>query len=206
MTEKASAPNPPIAPNNYAFIDGQNLNAGVESLGWKLDYKKFREYLRQELQVKKAYIFVGFMEEYQPLYSALQEAGFILHFKPLVRSDENTIKGNVDADMVLQTMVDVDRYDAAVIVSGDGDFAGLVRHLASVHKLRQVLVPNRSTHSSLFKRMADYGDTFTFLNDLRRQLAYRDFSKRRHNPNPRTGDQQGRSDSAPGLEHGSPKQ
>jgi len=26
--------------NNYAFIDSQNLNLGVLSLGWKLDYKK----------------------------------------------------------------------------------------------------------------------------------------------------------------------
>lgn len=27
---------------NYAFIDSQNLNLGVKSSGWKLDYKKFR--------------------------------------------------------------------------------------------------------------------------------------------------------------------
>ncbi|HYH75572.1 MAG TPA: NYN domain-containing protein, partial [Candidatus Saccharimonadales bacterium] len=117
---------------NYAFIDAQNLHAGVESLGWKMDHKKFREYLTAEHGVKKAYMFLGFMEEHQPLYSALQEAGFILYFKPLVRHDESAIKGNVDADMVLQTMIDIERYNQAVIVSGDGDFAGLIRHLASV--------------------------------------------------------------------------
>lgn len=167
------------AENNYAFIDGQNLHAGVESLRWKLDHKKFREYLRQEHGVKKAYMFLGFMEEYQPLYNALQEAGYILYFKPLIRSEDAVIKGNVDADMVLQAMVDIDRYDQAVIVSGDGDFAGLIRHLASVGKLAQVIIPNRSTYSSLFKRLDEYGDTyFTFMNDLRGQLAYRDFRKK----------------------------
>ena len=166
--------------NNYAFIDAQNLHAGVESLGWKLDHKKFRDYLSQEHGVKKAYMFLGFMEEHQMLYSALQEAGFILYFKPLVRTEETVIKGNVDADMVLQTMVEIDRYDQAVIVSGDGDFAGLIRHLAGVNKLRQVIIPNRSKYSSLFKRLDEYGDTyFSFMNDLRRQLAYRDFRKRR---------------------------
>jgi uncharacterized LabA/DUF88 family protein len=183
----------PKSDNNYAFIDGQNLHAGVESLGWKLDHKKFRDYLRQEHGVKKAYMFLGFMEEYQPLYSALQEAGYILHFKPLVRHEDSAIKGNVDADMVLQTMVDIDRYDQAVIVSGDGDFAGLIRHLASVEKLRQVVIPNRSTYSSLFKRLDEYGDTyFTFLNDLRNKLSYRDFRKK-HRPAsraPRNNDQQ----------------
>jgi len=29
--------------NNYAFIDAQNLNLGIQSLGWKLNYKKFRK-------------------------------------------------------------------------------------------------------------------------------------------------------------------
>lgn len=173
----------PKSDNNYAFIDGQNLHAGVESLHWKLDHKKFREYLRTELGVKKAYMFIGFMEEYQPLYSALQEAGYILHFKPLIRSEDNVIKGNVDADMVLQTMIDIERYDKAVIVSGDGDFAGLIRHLAGVDKLKQVVIPNRSTYSSLFKRLDEYGDTyFTFMNDLRGKLAYRDFRKKNRPP------------------------
>ncbi|MBL8159915.1 NYN domain-containing protein [Candidatus Saccharibacteria bacterium] len=165
--------------NNYAFIDAQNLHAGVDSLGWKLDYKKFREYLRTEHDVKRAYLFIGFMEEHQPLYSALQEAGFILHFKPLVRHDDSTVKGNVDADMVLQTMVDFERYEQAVIISGDGDFAGLIRHLAGTGKLKQVIIPNRNTYSSLFKRLDEFGDTyFTFMNDLRGKLAYRDFNKK----------------------------
>lgn len=173
----------PKSDNNYAFIDGQNLHAGVESLGWKLDHKKFREYLRTELGVKKAYMFLGFMEEYQPLYSALQEAGYILHFKPLIRTEDNVIKGNVDADMVLQAMVDIERYDQAVIVSGDGDFAGLIRHLASVEKLRQVVIPNRSNSSSLFKRMDEYNEQyFTFMNDLRGRLAYKDFRKKHRAP------------------------
>lgn len=25
-------------PNNYAFIDSQNLNLAIQDLGWKLDY------------------------------------------------------------------------------------------------------------------------------------------------------------------------
>lgn len=160
---------------NYAFIDGQNLNAGIQAAGWKLDHKKFREYLRTELDVGRAYIFIGFMEEHQVLYSALQEAGFILHFKPLVRYEETSIKGNVDADMVLQVMIDIERYEKAVIVSGDGDFSGLIRHLATAKKLKKVLIPNRNTYSSLFKRLDEFGEEyFTFMDELRGQLAYRD--------------------------------
>ena len=43
--------------NNYAFIDSQNLNLGIQLLGWKLDYKKFRIYLKEKYNVTKAYIF-----------------------------------------------------------------------------------------------------------------------------------------------------
>jgi len=30
--------------NNYAFLDGQNLNLGIREFGWKLDFLKFRKY------------------------------------------------------------------------------------------------------------------------------------------------------------------
>lgn len=166
-------------PNNFAFIDGQNLNSGVNALGWKLDHRKFREYLESEFQVSKAYMFIGFMEEHQDLYNALQESGFILVFKPLVRRGDQEVKGNVDTDLVLQAMVDIGRYDQAVIVSGDGDFAGLIRHLAGVNKLKQVVIPNKDRYSSLFDRLDEFDSKHvTFMNDLRSRLAYKDSRRR----------------------------
>ncbi|HEX9594515.1 MAG TPA: NYN domain-containing protein [Candidatus Saccharimonadales bacterium] len=169
--------------NNYAFIDGQNLNAGVKALGWKLDHRKFREYLETQFEVTRAYMFIGFMEEHQDLYNALQESGFICVFKPLIRHADMEIKGNVDADLVLQAMIDVERYDQAVIVSGDGDFAGLIRHLADKNKLRQVVIPNKDRYSSLFDRL-DKFDTkhVTYMNELRSQLAYKDRGRRNFSP------------------------
>ncbi|OGM15013.1 hypothetical protein A3D84_01955 [Candidatus Woesebacteria bacterium RIFCSPHIGHO2_02_FULL_42_20] len=46
--------------SNYAFIDSQNLNLGVRSQGWKLDWRKFRQYLRDKHKVGKAYLFIGY--------------------------------------------------------------------------------------------------------------------------------------------------
>ncbi len=163
------------AKENHAFIDGQNLHSGVRALGWKMDHKKFREYLRDEFNVTKAYMFVGYMEEHQDLYNALQEAGFICFFKPLLRYEDGSIKGNVDADMVLQVMIDIENFDKAVLVTGDGDFAGLIRHLASERKLGQVIIPNSRNYSSLFERMDEFGKDkhfFTFVDNLRSKLSY----------------------------------
>lgn len=47
--------------NNYAFIDSQNVNLGVQELGWRLDFKKFRIYLKENYGVIKAYLFLGYI-------------------------------------------------------------------------------------------------------------------------------------------------
>lgn len=45
--------------DNYAFIDSQNVNRGIESMGWKLDWKRFRVYLHEKYGVTTAYLFLG---------------------------------------------------------------------------------------------------------------------------------------------------
>jgi hypothetical protein len=83
--------------NNFAFIDSQNLNLGIQELGWKLDYGKFRTYLKQKYGVKRAYLFLGYLPENQDMYTDLQQKGYVLVFKPILRNNDGTIKGNVDA-------------------------------------------------------------------------------------------------------------
>ena len=137
--------------NNYAFIDSQNLNLGIQKLGWKLNYQKFRTYLAEKYSVKKAYIFIGFVALNQSLYDRLQEAGFILKFKPTVPDANGNIKGNIDADIVLRAALELNDYDKAVIVSSDGDFYSLVQYLYDNNKLEVVLSPDIKNCSSLLK-------------------------------------------------------
>ena len=80
--------------NNYAFIDGQNLYLAIQELGWKLDYKKFRIYLREKYAIDKAYMFMGFLPANQELYNFLQTVGFVLIFKPVLENDKNSGKKN----------------------------------------------------------------------------------------------------------------
>ncbi|MEK7453215.1 MAG: hypothetical protein AAB614_03200 [Patescibacteria group bacterium] len=63
--------------NNHAFIDSQNLNLSIQSLGWKLDFSRFRIYLKEKYSVAKAFLFIGYVEGNSSLYAGLQEAGFI---------------------------------------------------------------------------------------------------------------------------------
>ena len=58
--------------NNYAFIDAQNVHLGIKSLGWKLDWRKFRVYLKEKYSVTKAYLFIGYLSSNQDLYSLVR--------------------------------------------------------------------------------------------------------------------------------------
>lgn len=157
--------------NNFAYIDAANLHKGVASLGWKLDYAKFRRWLFEKYGVRAAYLFIGLIAKYKELYKSLQEAGFTLVFKEVVYDGEGKPKGNCDADLVLQATRDAfeNKFDTAVIIASDGDYAGLVKFLQEKHKLSVILSPsNEKKCSILLKRT---GAKIAYINDQRSHLA-----------------------------------
>lgn len=186
--------------NAYAFIDSQNLNLGVQRMGWKMDWRKFRQYLADKHHVTHAYMFIGYMVENESLYEHMHELGYLVVLKPTVdvtpHHEEKTdasdstelspkpekaeehpkqvIKGNVDAELVLYAMKELPNYDQAIIVSGDGDFFGLIEYLAEQGKLAHVLTPNWQ-YSSLLK---PFESQIIRLDQMKRQLAYFDRKKK----------------------------
>jgi uncharacterized LabA/DUF88 family protein len=156
----------------YAFIDSQNLNLGVKSAGWTLDFAKFRLYLKNKYGVEKAYLFIGQMAGQESLYDRLQEMGYHLIFKPTTEYEVDgkaVVKGNVDAELVLYAAAKViDHYDKAIIVSGDGDFYCLVEYLKEKEKLLHIMVPN-DKFSMLLRK---YAKDIVRINQLRQKLAY----------------------------------
>lgn len=176
--------------NNFAFIDSQNLNLGVSNnilngkghllyKGWKIDMRKFRIYLKEKYRVEKAFLFIGYIPGNQRMYSFFQDAGYICIFKPTLELEQKT-KGNVDAELVLHTMIEYSNYDKAVIISGDGDFSCLVEYLIQNNKLKKVLAPNEYCYSSLLKRLSkENNQIIAFVNNLRNKIEYKEKSSRR---------------------------
>lgn len=163
-----------IKKNNFAFIDSQNVNLSIKEQGWKLDLIRFRRYLKEKYSVTKAYIFIGYMEEHKDLYKSLQEYGYVIIFKPTLRYKDGTTKGNCDAELVLQAMIDYKEYNRAVIVSGDGDFYCLADYLAKNYKLECVLIPNQHKYSALLKNINKKNKKYlNFISELRSKLEYK---------------------------------
>ena len=155
--------------NNYAFIDSQHVYLSIKSQGWNLNWKKFRIYLKEHYRVTKAFLFIGYIEGNNELYIRLQEAGFICIWKPVLTYKDGTVKGNVDAELVLHTMIEFPNFDKAVIITGDGDFYCLVQYLLEQKKLQTVLVPNRNKYSALLKKFAK--KNIAFMDDLKSKIG-----------------------------------
>jgi uncharacterized LabA/DUF88 family protein len=173
-------------PNTYAFIDSQNLNLGTQRTGWKMDWRKFRKFLRDKYGVSQAYMFIGYMAENESLYEYMHELGFLVVLKPTLdingkstdkdsEKDKPQVKGNVDTELVLYAMKELPNYDQAIIVSGDGDFFSLAEFLEGQGKLAHILTPNWQ-YSSLLK---PFEKKIIRLDQKRRQLAYHDRKKRK---------------------------
>ena|SRR3989338_5196172 len=165
-------------PRVYAFIDSQNLNLGTQKMGWKMDWRKFRDFLQVEYNVSKAFMFIGYIQGNEDLYNQLHDSGYVIVLKPTVEhksTDENattqqTTKGNVDVELVLYSLKEMSNYEKAIIVSGDGDFFSLVEYLEKKNRLAHVMAPNWQ-YSSLLKPYEKY---IIRLDKLRGKLAYRD--------------------------------
>lgn len=185
---------------NYAFIDSQNLNLGTQKMGWKMDWKKFREWLKAEYNVEKAFMFIGYMPDYEKLYDQLHSQGYLVVLKPTLEmfsdpeaeatkpkkdekpEEKKTTKGNVDTDLVLHVMKEWKHYDKAIIVSGDGDFYTLIEHLDQQGKLLHVMTPNWQ-YSSLLKPFEKY---ILRLDQKRQELRYPDYRNKKRPQNGKT--------------------
>ena len=88
----------------------------------------------------------------------MQKYGYIVVFKPAMEIKVNgrvKIKGNVDAELVLHSMIEYPNYNKAIIVSGDGDFHCLIEYLVKKGKMLRILTPNFK-YSSLLRKFNAY--------------------------------------------------
>ena len=152
------------------YIDGNNLHRGAKEIGFEIDYKKFRGWLRQKYNPSIVYLFIGLVPDRVKFYEYLQECGFVLVFKQTV-SVGGQVKGNCDAELVLKTVSDfyMKSFSKCMLVTGDGDFGCLVQFLKENKVINGILSPDENKCSILLRNK---NIDITFLND-----QYHKFSK-----------------------------
>ena len=157
------------------FIDGANLYSAAKSLGADIDFKKLIDEFRKKGVLVRAYYYTAIVEgdDYspiKPLVDWLDYNGFTMVTKAAKRFTDyegrTRTKGNMDVEIAVDMMELADRIDHAVLFSGDGDFAGLVRAVQRKGVRVSVISTLKSQPPQAADELRRAADSFIDLNDL----------------------------------------
>ena len=155
--------------SHYAFIDSQNLNKAIEAIGYAIDYRRFRLWLKNRHGIDRAILYFGYVKSNQKLYHSLEKCGFEFVFRD-VEYRLGKRKANVDICLTISALEQIPAYDKAYLVTSDGDFFDLVEKLKREGKFGGVISPQtKKGCSQLLKKTS--GQHITFLPDSIHKFA-----------------------------------
>jgi uncharacterized LabA/DUF88 family protein len=139
-----------------AFIDVQNIYMCVKSVfgHTKINYRILRDFLTRDGALVKMVAFTCYDPENRSqvdFMHALALMGYRVVAKPLKRMPDGNIKASMDMEMALEILVSAPYLDEIVLVTGDGDFAPIVDHIARMGKIVKVIGPDRLTSPDLIR-------------------------------------------------------
>jgi len=151
---------------SYSVLDKKplNLNSLINYLGRKL---------KQNRSSKTTAVILERHIQRAKFYRKLKQFGYILRLKPVkIYHDEagkTTKKANCDVDMTFDLMRLFDEYSGVLILSGDGDFAVVLKYLKEKGKKVTILARGERTAREI-RQIA--GKDFRDFKYLRELLKY----------------------------------
>ena len=138
------------------FVDGSNFYYTQKKLGWDVDSERLLDYCQEYGNVVEAIYYTGASSDgkQRKYHDFLAYIGYSLVTKPLktitdIITGQSTQKANLDIEIVLDMFNMIDRYDMAILVSGDGDFERALQQLKSRGKEVKVISTRGSVASEL---------------------------------------------------------
>jgi uncharacterized LabA/DUF88 family protein len=144
------------------FIDGNNLFHAARAVGVEIDYAKLLNFLRGNSDLLRAFFYTGVdekAERQQGFLLWMRRNGYRVVEKELKTYADGTKKANLDVEIAVDMLSLADKYDTAVLVSGDEDFAYAINAVA--YKGVRVELAGFRTNTS--PRLIDVADQFIEL-------------------------------------------
>lgn len=150
----------------YVFIDAENVFYSQRTLAWKISYEKLMAYLKKECGGEtKCFIYKGvdeFNTAQRKFLDMLEINGYILRTKVVKRIKDHTSgkekwKGNLDMELAFEMDDTKGKYDTAVLLSGDSDFAVPIDRIKKMGK-RIIVISTRGHISKELLERAKYID------------------------------------------------
>ena len=128
------------------FLDGSNCFYTQKRLGWSIDAEKLLDYCKGYGEVVEATYYSGVNPDsnQRKYLNKLAYLGYTLVTKPIkticdLDTGLTTQKANLDIEIVLDMFNMIDRYDMAILISGDSDFERPIQYLKSRGKEVKVI-------------------------------------------------------------------
>jgi uncharacterized LabA/DUF88 family protein len=144
------------------FIDGNNLFHAARAVGVEIDYAKLLNFLRGSSDLLRAFFYTGVderAERQQGFLLWMRRNGYRVVEKELKTYADGTKKANLDVEIAVDMLSLADKYDTAVLVSGDEDFAYAINAVA----YKGVRVELAGFRSNTSPRLIDVADQFIEL-------------------------------------------
>lgn len=178
----------------YVFIDASNLWEAQKAKGWMFDYEKLRQFIKGHFDAKKLQVFYytaypadgtrGYdLDGKHKFFTYLKKGlGFTVRKKELKRITISTPegeaiqeKGNMDVEMTIDALHHMNKYDVAVLFSGDSDFLALVSYLRRERKKVFIFSSENNISTELRTGSDGYFDVLKMKVDIwGRELKYRE--------------------------------
>lgn len=159
----------------YTFIDAANILYSQQSLGWRVDYQKLKDYFDQECDLKGIFFYTGRVGENHKQSSFLEklkQLGYQVKAKEVkrIQISKSTYewKGNLDVELTIDVLKNIDNFDTLVLMSGDSDFAPLLDTVKASRK-RVIVISTKGHISRELLERAKYIN----LRKLRDKIAYK---------------------------------
>lgn len=158
----------------YVFIDAENLFYSQRTLGWRISYEKFMRYLKRECgDGVKCFVYSGKDEhntKQAKFLDMLEINGYVVRTKVvkkiLSRDGSTKWKSNLDIELAFEMVDTKEKYDTALLVSGDSDFATPVDRVKQSGK-RVIVLSTRGHISRELLERAKFVD----LRKLKHEIA-----------------------------------
>lgn len=159
----------------YIFIDAENVFYAQRTLGWKISYERLMSYFKRECgENAKCFLYKGVDESntgQKKFLDMLDINGYIVRTKVVKKikdhkSGKETWKGNLDMELAFEMDDTKEKYDTAVLLSGDSDFAIPIDRIKKAGK-RIIVMSTRGHISKELLERAKYID----LRKLKEEVA-----------------------------------
>ncbi|MEW6610182.1 MAG: NYN domain-containing protein [Patescibacteria group bacterium] len=155
-------------------IDASNIYHSQKRLGWRIDFQKLLVYFAREAELHRCYFYTAYdptSDKQRRFLDFLDLIGYTVRTKKVkfirdqLRDEGGFHKGNLDVELTIDAVHTLLDYQSFILLSGDSDFAFLLKFLKA-HGKRCVVMSTKGSVALDLVQQAKFIDLKKLRNEF----------------------------------------